>query len=100
MEFPPMVGRRMGQTIPLGGGWGLRMARPARVLSEIEARNRAGHPVALFVHPWEIDPEPPRAPLPLPQRFAHYFRLDGFARRLETILRGGTFRPMGEVLGL
>ena len=100
IEFPPMVGRRMGQNIPLGGGWGLRMAKPRQILSTIEDRNRAGHPVALFVHPWEVDPDPPRMSLPLPQRFAHYFRLDGFAQRFETMLRGATFRPMGEVLGV
>jgi hypothetical protein len=30
----------------------------------------------------------------------HYFKLDGFASRLETLLRGTTFAPMGEVLEL
>ena len=100
MEFPPMVGRRLGQNIPLGGGWGLRMARPAQILAAIDERNRAGHPVAMFVHPWEIDPDPPRMPLPIPQRFAHYFKLDGFAKRFEAIVRGGRFAPMREVLGL
>lgn len=100
VEFPPLVGRALGQNIPLGGGWGLRMSKPAAVLSAIEAHNRAGQPVALFVHPWEIDADPPHLPLPWPQRFGHYFRLDGFGRRLETILSGASFRPMGEVLGL
>jgi polysaccharide deacetylase family protein (PEP-CTERM system associated) len=100
VEFPPLVDRRCGQNMPLGGGWGLRMTDPARVLSAIDARNRGGWPVALFVHPWEIDPAPPRVTLPWPQRFAHYFRLADFRRRLEQILRGATFAPMGEVLGL
>src|SRR5713101_1632569 len=56
LEFPPLVIQRFGQNVPLGGGWGLRMADPARVLATIENRNRAGDPVTLFVHPWEIDP--------------------------------------------
>lgn len=100
VEFPPLVARRFGQNVPLGGGWGLRMADPARVLATIERRNRRGQPVALFVHPWEIDPDPPRMALPWPKRFVHYFRLDGFADRLERVLRGAAFAPMGDVLGL
>jgi hypothetical protein len=86
--------------MPLGGGWGLRMTSPARVLRTIDARNRNGSPVAIFLHPWEIDPDPPKVPLPLGLRFAHYFRLAGFKSRLEQVLRGGSFAPMGEVLGL
>jgi polysaccharide deacetylase family protein (PEP-CTERM system associated) len=99
-EFPPLVERRFGQTFPLGGGWGLRMTSPGHVLATIEARNRQGTPVALFVHPWELDPDPPRVPLPPAKRFVHYFRLDGFASRLEAVLRGSEFAPMGTVLGL
>jgi len=100
LEFPPLVDRRFGQNMPLGLGWGLRMTAPARVLRVIEDRNRRGVPVALAIHPWEIDPDPPRVALPLSQRFAHYFRLDGFRQRLEQILRGAAFAPMGEGLGL
>lgn len=94
-EVPPLVGRRFGQNYPLGGGWGLRMSRPATVLREIERRNRRGERVTLFVHPWELDPDPPRVQLPPALRFSHYFRLDGFARRFETILRGAEFGPIG-----
>jgi polysaccharide deacetylase family protein (PEP-CTERM system associated) len=99
-EFPPLVDRRFGQNMPLGLGWGLRMSSPRQVIRTIAERNRAGIPVALVVHPWELDPDPPRAPLPLSKRFAHYFRLDGFRTRLHAILRGALFAPMGEVLGL
>jgi peptidoglycan-N-acetylglucosamine deacetylase len=100
IEIPPLVGRRFGQQYPLGGGWGLRMSRPATVRREIEARNRRGEPATLFVHPWELDPDPPRVRLPAALRFSHYFRLSGFARRLDDILAHGGFGPMGEwVLG-
>jgi peptidoglycan-N-acetylglucosamine deacetylase len=100
IEFPPLVTRRFGQNVPLGGGWGLRMTDPARVLATIERRNRHDGPVTLFVHPWELDADPPRVRLPWAKRFVHYFRLDGFAQRLEQIVRGASFAPMGEVLGL
>ncbi len=100
LEFPPLVARRFGQNYPLGGGWGLRMHSPRTVLQEIERRNAVGTPVALFVHPWELDPDPPRVRLPLGLRFAHYFRLEGFAKRLSEILSGASFAPMGTVLEL
>jgi hypothetical protein len=98
-ECPPFVGRRFGQNIPLGGGWGLRMTAPGDVLRTIERRNREGQPAVVWVHPWEIDPEPPRMRLPWAQRFAHYFRLEGFTERLDELLGGAAFGPMGEALG-
>ncbi len=99
-EFPPLVDRRFGENMPLGLGWGLRMTAPRRVIRVIHDRNALGIPVALAVHPWEIDRHPPRVKLPLANSFAHYFRLGGFRGRLEEILRGAAFAPMGEVLGL
>jgi polysaccharide deacetylase family protein (PEP-CTERM system associated) len=98
-EFPPLVDRRFGQNMPLIG-WGLRMSAPRRVIEIIERRNAGGVPVTLSVHPWEIDPDPPRVRLPLATTFGHYFRLGGFRERLNRILRGVAFAPMGEVLGL
>ena len=76
------------------------MTAPSRVIRVIEDRNARGIPVALAVHPWEIDPDPPWVTLPPAKSFAHYFRLSGFRGRLERILRGAVFAPMGEVLGL
>jgi polysaccharide deacetylase family protein (PEP-CTERM system associated) len=100
LEFPPLVDCRFGHNMPLGVGWGLRMSAPHRVLKAIDDRNRRGIPVALIVHPWEIDPFPPRVKLPLAKSFVHYFRLGGFRERLERVIRGASFAPMGEVLGL
>jgi len=97
-EVPPMVTRRFGQQMPFGGGWGLRMSPPIRVLGEIARRNRAGDPVTLWVHPWEIDPDPPRVPLPADKRFAHYFRLSGFEARLAEVLKGASFATIGDML--
>jgi hypothetical protein len=96
IEIPPLGGRWFGQQYPLGGGWGLRMSRPSTVIREIEARDHLGVPATLFVHPWELDPEPPRVSLPPALRFSHYFRLSGFARRLDEILSRATFGPIGE----
>jgi polysaccharide deacetylase family protein (PEP-CTERM system associated) len=98
VEFPPLVDRRFGHNMPLGTGWGLRMTDPERVIRVIGERNGRGVPVALVVHPWELDQDPPRVTLPLTKRFAHYFRLKGFRQRLEHIIRGIACAPMSDVL--
>jgi polysaccharide deacetylase family protein (PEP-CTERM system associated) len=97
LEVPPLVADRFGQVMPLGWGWGLRMSSPQRVLTAIEQLNQRGLPAVLTVHPWEIDPDPPRVRLPLRLAFAHYFRLRGFGGRLRSILSSGQFGPIGRI---
>ena len=98
LELPPLVADRFGQVMPMGWGWGLRMSSPARVLRVIEDANRRGAPAVLTVHPWEIDPEPPRVRLRPGLHFAHYFRLTGFLDRLRVILRSTTFGRMKDLI--
>jgi polysaccharide deacetylase family protein (PEP-CTERM system associated) len=99
IECPPAVERRFGQHVPFGGGWGLRMSRPSRVLRRLEARNRRGESAVFWLHPWELDDNPPRVWLPWPLWVAHYFRLSGFDARLEEVLRGAGFGPLSGVAG-
>lgn len=97
VEFPPFVVQRFGHVFPLGWGWCLRMSSPRSVLHMVEAANRAGSPAVFMVHPWELDPYPPRVALPVRLRFAHYFRLGGFRNRLAAVLRGGDFGAIGDL---
>jgi len=97
-EVPPLVADRFGQPMPLGWGWGLRMSAPRTVLKAIERTNLAGAPAVLTIHPWEIDPHPPRIALPRRLRFAHYFRLGGFYGRIGEILRGAAFDRLDSVV--
>lgn len=97
-EVPPFVGRWVGQNVPLGGGWGLRMSRPSSVIRAIERRNSAGQPATLFVHPWELDEDPPRARVTPTQRFVHYVGLSGFRAKFAELLSRVKLAPVGEVL--
>jgi polysaccharide deacetylase family protein (PEP-CTERM system associated) len=99
LEVPPLVADRFGQVMPLGWGWGLRMSSPRRVLRAMDAANRDGASTVLTVHPWELDPDPPKGRLPARLHFAHYFRLTGFRSRLREVLVGATFGRIGDVLG-
>lgn len=98
LEVPPLVMDRFGQVLPIGWGWALRMSSPSRVLAAVAHQNQAGRPAVLTIHPWEIDPDPPRVTLPARLRFAHYFRLGGFADRLRAVLEGGRFGSVGDVV--
>ena len=98
VECPPMVSKRLGQNVPGGGSWGLRMRSPRATLRELERRSNTGHASILWVHPWEVDDDPPRVPLPGAKWFAHYFHLAGFRTRLDAILRDGTFVPLGTLV--
>ena len=97
VEVPPFVADRWGQVMPLGWGWGLRMSSPRRVVRAIEAANAAGAPAVLTVHPWEVDPDPPRVALPPRLWFAHYFRLGGFERRLGEIVKRVRFSTLDDL---
>jgi peptidoglycan/xylan/chitin deacetylase (PgdA/CDA1 family) len=96
-EVPPLVADRFRHVMPMGWGWGLRMSSPRRILRTIDAANRAGLPAVLAIHPWELDPHPPRIRLPARLQFAHYFRLSGFGRRLREVLRHGSFGRIGDM---
>jgi polysaccharide deacetylase family protein (PEP-CTERM system associated) len=98
LEVPPLVVDRFGQVMPMGWGWGLRMSSPARVLRTIAAANASGIGAVLTVHPWELDPDPPRAALGPRLHFAHYFRLSGLEARLHEVLRCTTFGRMEDLL--
>jgi polysaccharide deacetylase family protein (PEP-CTERM system associated) len=97
-EAPPFVTRRLGQQIPYGGGWGLRLASPAAVLREVARRNRCGIPATFWIHPWELDPDPPRVRLPWSRYVAHYLGLPGFERRLDIVLKSVSFGPLQEMI--
>lgn len=96
-EVPPLVADRFRQVMPMGWGWGLRMSSPRRILRTIDTANRLGLPAVLTIHPWELDPHPPRVTLPARLQFAHYFRLSGFARRLTEVLRHASFGRISDM---
>jgi polysaccharide deacetylase family protein (PEP-CTERM system associated) len=97
LEVPPLVADRFGQVMPMGWGWGLRMSSPARVARAIAQANARGVGAVLTMHPWEIDPDPPRIRLVPRLHFAHYFRLSGFEQRLRRILQSATFDRLDAV---
>lgn len=81
LHFPTPLART-----PVGAGIFLRMA-PARVVEwAIATERRRGNVAVLGLHPWELDPDPPRAPMGVWHHFVHYGGLSGLSAKLHGLL--------------
>jgi polysaccharide deacetylase family protein (PEP-CTERM system associated) len=97
-EFPPAVWRVCGYPLPVGGGGYFRLYPYALTARGLRAINAAGRPFAVYLHPWELDPEQPRFRPGRLRAFRHYVNLDKTAERLTRLLDEFQFAPLSEAL--
>jgi polysaccharide deacetylase family protein (PEP-CTERM system associated) len=96
-EFPLSTVRIMGRNMPMAGGFYLR-ALPYPILRRaVSAINKEGRPAIIYIHPWEVDPEHPRIPLPKRIALTHYYNLRSTEGKLRRLLREFAFAPLGEI---
>jgi len=98
VEFPVATYPCLGRNLPVGGGGYFRLLPVSVTAAAVRSLERRGRPAALYLHPWEFDPEQPRIPAPYLQRFRHYLNLDRTLPRLEHLLRQHRFDTMRAVL--
>jgi len=101
VEFPISTVRLMGVNLPIGGGGYFRLFPLSWIrhgLHHVNARER--QPVMFYLHPWELDPDQPRPPMPWSNRFRHYVGLKQLAAKLTGLLADFRFAPAREVLQL
>ncbi len=90
-EVPVGTARFAGENLPLGGGF-FRLFPGALIRAAIASVNRRDqHPVVFYMHPWELDPDQPRAAMPWPHRFRHDVGLAAASRKLAALLRAFSF---------
>jgi hypothetical protein len=97
-ELPVSTLRVLGRNLPAGGGGYFRLYPLALTRAVVRAHERAGRPAALYLHPWEFDPEQPRVDAPLTSRLRHYLNLERTLPRLEALLGEFRFGSYAEVL--
>jgi polysaccharide deacetylase family protein (PEP-CTERM system associated) len=97
-EFPPPVWRILGYPLPVGGGGYFRLYPYALTRHGLAAVNRAGRPFAVYLHPWEFDPEQPRLRPGWLRGFRHYVNLHRTESRLGRLLDDFTFGTLSEAL--
>jgi polysaccharide deacetylase family protein (PEP-CTERM system associated) len=90
-EIPPSTLPIRNMRLPVAGGgyfrlWPYRLLR--RWLRTIEA---TGHPLVVYLHPWEIDPGQPRLQASAMSRYRHYLNLHKTEARLIRLLRDFRF---------
>ena len=103
VELPPLTWRVLGSNLPAAGGGYLRQFPVWYTRRAIRAMNAAGHPAVLYTHPWELDPDQPRAPAGTLGRVSalrHYRNLDSMEQRLERLLDEFEFGPTEDLLPL
>ena len=86
-EMPCTTYRFLGQNIPLAGGGYLRHSPYWYSRMMIRKLNARGEPAMIYVHPWELDPHPPRIEgLTALQRFRTYSSTAMLEIKLERLL--------------
>src|SRR5207244_282720 len=88
----------LGRNWPVGGGGYFRLLPGALTRAAFRNIERAGRPLAFYLHPWEFDPAQPRVHAPFSKRFRHYLNLERTLPRLERLLERFEFGTMSAVL--
>lgn len=97
-EYPPPVWRLLGYPLPVGGGGYFRLYPYALTRRGLGAINAAGRPFAVYLHPWELDPQQPRLAPGRLRAFRHYVNLRRTESRLVRLLRDFRFGTLSESL--
>jgi polysaccharide deacetylase family protein (PEP-CTERM system associated) len=100
IEFPISTWRVLGRNLPIAGGAYFRIYPYALTRLAFRSLSRGGRAAMFYIHPWELDPEHPRIPVPRRIALTHYANLGATHGRLHRLLRDFRFAPMREVLGI
>lgn len=97
-EVPPSTCEILWMRLPIAGGGYFRLI-PYPILRNLLGRvENLGHPLVMYLHPWEMDPDQPRMKGPWLSRFRHYLNLDKTEARLRSLLEDFHFRPIKDTL--
>ncbi|RKX28462.1 MAG: polysaccharide deacetylase family protein [Candidatus Zixiibacteriota bacterium] len=98
-EIPASTYRLFGKNIPFGGGGFLRHSPYWYSRRMIRHLNKHNQPVLVYIHPWEIDSNPPQIEgLSAMQRFRTYGSTSVFISKLDRLLKDFQFYSMGEYI--
>jgi hypothetical protein len=87
-----------GVRIPAAGGGYLRHFPYHVIHRAFREHSDGGIPAVFYIHPWELDPEQPRLPVPLVTRVRHYRGLKNTVDRVERLLSEFRFTAMRDGL--
>lgn len=97
-ELPPATVSVGGVPLPAAGGAYFRLLPYTLVRAALRQSGRRGAAATFYIHPWELDPEQPRLPVPWLTRLRHYGGLHRTAARLRRLLREFRFAPIADTV--
>ena len=101
IEVPPPSVSLLGRHWPVAGGGFFRFYPLWVTRAALRRMNRRDQrPGVVYLHPWEFDPEQPRLPGTMMNRWRHYLNLDRTQPRLDSLLREFDFMSIAELLDL
>ncbi len=98
IELPPSTWSCAGRNIPVAGGAYFRIFPYTLTRFGLLQANTAGHPAVFYIHPWELDPEHPRASVPRRVAATHYWNLRATEPRLRRLLADMPFTAAADVI--
>jgi polysaccharide deacetylase family protein (PEP-CTERM system associated) len=98
VEFPVSTVPMFGRNWPVGGGGYFRLLGPYNTAMALRLLERRARPGAIYMHPWEFDPEQPRCPAAFHKRFRHYLNLKKTLPWLEQLMGKFRFGTMEAVI--
>ena len=88
LEFPLLVTKFFGKTIPAAGGFYLRVLPLKIIENAIKEYNDHDSPATFYIHSWELTPEyMPKVPLSFIDGFVTYHNLGKTLSRMDKILK-------------
>ncbi len=98
-EIPASTCRLLGHNIPVAGGGFLRHAPYWYSRRMVSALNSHNQPAIVYMHPWEIDPVPPKVEgLTFFQRYRNYGATSMMYRKLDRLLSDFVFTTISDYI--
>ena len=97
-EIPPSTAKLGAMRVPVAGGGYFRLWPYGLLRRWLRRIERDGHPLVVYLHPWEIDPDQPRVKGAVLSRCRHYLNLNKTETRLVRLLKDFRFGPVCEAI--
>jgi polysaccharide deacetylase family protein (PEP-CTERM system associated) len=99
-EVPLTPWHVLGRNLPFSGGAFLRILPWPVQRVAWKGASAGGRPLIAYIHPWELDPDHPRIPLPRRVAVTHYTGLRRTERRLERLFSTYSFGRLDQTFSL
>ena len=99
VEFPLLVTKFLGKTIPAAGGFYLRTLPLKIIKNAIKSYEKKEIPSSFYIHSWELTPEYiPKIKLPIKNRFITFHKIEKTFSKMNQLLKEFEFTTFNSYL--